>query len=43
MTPLHKIEAALIAACGVAAVFRPIDAALAVIAIIAALELMRSM
>jgi hypothetical protein len=43
MTPFRWLEIAIIAACGLAAPFREVDAALAAFALVAALELMRSM
>jgi hypothetical protein len=42
-TPLRKIELALVALCGLAALARPIDAALAAAVFLAALKLMRIM
>lgn len=42
-TPLSRVEIALVALCGVAAIFHPVDAALAALVGFAALELMRIM
>jgi hypothetical protein len=43
MPPLRRLERALVAVCGVAALFHPVDAALAAAVFVAALELMRIM
>jgi hypothetical protein len=43
MSPLRRIELALVALCALAALFRPVDAALAAVVGVAALELMRIM
>jgi hypothetical protein len=43
MSPLRRLELTLVALCGAAAWFRPVDAGLAAIALVAALELMRLM
>ncbi len=43
MSPLRRIELALVALCSGAALFHPVDAALAAAVGLAALELMRIM
>ncbi len=43
MTAFRRVELALVALCAAAAIFHPVDAGLAAIAGIAALELMRLM
>ncbi len=43
MSPLRRIELALVAGCAVAALFHPLDAALAAAVVVLALELMRIM